>query len=63
MDDSAQVTRWHLVRHAPVVGAGKGALGLLYATHDEPADTSEAAAFRWLAEWLPQGCDAGHERP
>jgi broad specificity phosphatase PhoE len=54
-DESAVVTRWHLVRHAPVIGAGKGALGLLYKTHDEPADVSDAAAFGFLASWLPKG--------
>ncbi|MEO0499745.1 MAG: histidine phosphatase family protein [Pseudomonadota bacterium] len=53
-DPDAPVTRWHLVRHAPVIGAGPGALGLLYATHDEPADTSDRAAFDWLANWLPR---------
>ena len=55
MDETAQVTRWHLVRHAPVVGAGKGALGLLYKTHDDPADTADAPAFRFLSGWLPAG--------
>ncbi|MBZ6377644.1 hypothetical protein B5C34_03875 [Pacificimonas flava] len=53
MVESAQVTRWHLVRHAPVIGAGKGARGLLYKTHDEPADTSDADSFGFLARWLP----------
>lgn len=53
--DAPPVTRWHLVRHAPVIGAGKGSLGLLYKTHDEPADTSNDAAFRFLADWLPAG--------
>lgn len=55
MDETAQVTRWHLVRHSPVVGAGKGALGLLYKTHDDPADTADAPAFRFLSGWLPAG--------
>ncbi|MGB7404370.1 MAG: histidine phosphatase family protein [Pacificimonas sp.] len=65
MDESAQqkrsrqgghdaFTRMYLVRHAPVVGAGRGALGLLYATNDEPADTSDTPSFRWLADWLPK---------
>ncbi len=51
---AAAVTRWHLVRHAPVIGAGKGALGLLYKTHDDPADTSDRPSYQWLASWLPK---------
>lgn len=49
------LTRWHFVRHAPVVGAGTGVGGMLYRTRDEPADTSNSAAFAWLAGWLPRG--------
>lgn len=44
------VTRWYLVRHAPVIGAEH----LLYATHDEPADCSDVAAFAALARSLPR---------
>ena len=44
------VTRWHFVRHAPVIGAES----LLYATPDEPADCSDRAAFQFLAGFLPQ---------
>ena len=46
----ATITRWHFVRHAPVAGAQS----LLYATHDEPADCSDAAAFAALARRLPR---------
>lgn len=45
------VTRWYFVRHAPVIGAAET---LLYATHDEPADCSDAAAFAGLARALPR---------
>lgn len=53
-DGTSDFTRWHLVRHAPVVGAGRGALGLLYKTHDDPADVSDRPSYRWLASWLPE---------
>jgi broad specificity phosphatase PhoE len=41
------VTRWYLVRHAPVIGAEH----LLYATHDEPADCSDVAAEQHYGRW------------
>ena len=44
------VTRWHFVRHAPVIGAHS----MLYVTPDEPADCSNSAAFAFLAGFLPQ---------
>jgi len=44
------VTRWHFVRHAPVIGAET----MLYATPDEPADCSDARAFSFLAGFLPR---------
>lgn len=46
---SRPVTRWHFVRHAPVIGADS----LLYATHDEAADVTDAATFDWLAKAVP----------
>lgn len=46
----AKITRWHFVRHAPVAKAKS----LLYATHDEEADCSDAAAFVALARALPR---------
>ena len=45
------VTRWTFVRHAPVIGGD----GVLYATHDEPADCSDSAAFARLARAMPKG--------
>ncbi len=45
-----KITRWHFVRHAPVINAPKS---LLYATPDEPADCSDAASFGGLATFLP----------
>lgn len=47
---STITTRWHFVRHAPVLAAES----LLYATHDEPADCSDVAAFEALAQRLPR---------
>jgi alpha-ribazole phosphatase len=44
------ITRWHFVRHAPVLGA----TGHLYASADEPADVSNTRAFAGLASFLPQ---------
>jgi len=48
----SQITRWHFVRHAPVVNSdGEAAF---YETNDEPADVSDAKAFRGLAQRLPK---------
>ena len=44
------VTRWWLVRHAPVVGHD----GRIYGSNDVPADVSDSAAFRKLAGSLPE---------
>ncbi len=44
------ITRWTFVRHAPVIGGD----GILYATHDEPADCSDTAAFVRLARAMPK---------
>ena len=43
------VTRWWLVRHAPVVGV----LGKIYGSNDVQCDISDKAAFKILAEMLP----------
>jgi len=43
------VTKWHFVRHAPVIKAESE----LYASNDEPADISDNAAFKVLASRLP----------
>ena len=43
------VTRWWLVRHAPVVGQN----GRIYGGNDVDADVSDKAAFRRLATRLP----------
>ena len=46
------ITRWHFVRHAPVMNSeGEAAF---YKSNDEPADVSNAAAFRALARRLPE---------
>ncbi len=47
-------TRWHIVRHAPVLNPG----GRIYGASDKPADTSNEAAFRALARRLPAGAAA-----
>lgn len=47
--EPSTVTRWYFVRHAPVPHS----TSLLYATPDEPADCSNAAAFAALAQLLP----------
>ena len=44
------ITRWTFVRHAPVIGGD----GILYATHDEPADCSDRRAFAALATAMPK---------
>ena len=44
------VTRWWLVRHAPVVGHD----GRIYGSNDVPADVSDSATFRKLADSLPE---------
>ena len=44
------VTRWWLVRHAPVVGHD----GRIYGSNDVPADVSDTATFRKLADSLPE---------
>lgn len=44
------VTKWWLVRHAPVPGFA----GRLYPHEDVEADVSDAAAFQSLAERLPE---------
>jgi len=43
------VTRWWLVRHAPVIGHK----GRIYGSNDVPADVSDSATFRKLAASLP----------
>ncbi len=43
------VTRWWLVRHAPVVGQN----GRIYGSNDVDADVSDKATFRELATRLP----------
>ena len=43
------ITRWHFVRHAPVIGA----TSLLYKSNDEPADVGDRHAFKGLAGLLP----------
>lgn len=48
------ITRWHLVRHAPVATA-TDAQDRIYKSADEPADTSDKAAFAALARRLPAG--------
>lgn len=46
------ITRWHFVRHAPVVNSdGEAAF---YKSNDEPADVSDQDAFRGLAASLPK---------
>ena len=45
------ITRWHFVRHAPVVNSdGEAAF---YQSNDEPADVSNTRAFDALARRLP----------
>ena len=43
------VTRWWFVRHAPVVGV----TGKIYGSDDVQCDTSDSAAFEFLARTLP----------
>ena len=43
------VTRWWLIRHAPVLGMK----GRLYGSRDVPCDTSNTAMFVALAKKLP----------
>ena len=46
-------TRWWWVRHAPIPGAP----GRIFGQQDVSCDVSDAAAFRWLAQILPDdGC-------
>jgi alpha-ribazole phosphatase len=48
----SMITRWHFVRHAPVVNSdGEAAF---YKSNDEPADVSNDEAFRALARRLPK---------
>jgi alpha-ribazole phosphatase len=47
-------TRWHIVRHAPVDNPE----GRIYGASDEPANTSNRAAFEALARSLPSGAVA-----
>lgn len=44
-------TRWHIVRHAPVDNPE----GRVYGAQDKPANTSDRAAFKALARYLPSG--------
>ena len=44
-----EVTRWWFVRHAPVVGVS----GKIYGSNDVECDISDKAAFKHLAEMLP----------
>ncbi|MGD8327033.1 MAG: histidine phosphatase family protein [Sphingomonadales bacterium] len=44
------VTKWHFIRHAPVIGASS----VVYQTADEPADVSNSLAFAGLAQGLPK---------
>jgi len=43
------ITKWHFIRHAPVLGASS----VVYKTSDEPADVSNTGAFKGLAAALP----------
>lgn len=46
------ITRWHFVRHAPVVNSdGEAAF---YKSNDEPADVTNETAFQGLASRLPK---------
>ncbi|HIF10068.1 MAG TPA: histidine phosphatase family protein [Sneathiellales bacterium] len=48
----SQITRWHFVRHAPVVNSdGEAAF---YKSNDEPSDVSDTEAFKGLARHLPK---------
>lgn len=47
------ITRWHFIRHAPVATIRPDG-AVFYETNDEPADVSNIAAFRGLAEFLPR---------
>lgn len=47
---TSTVTRWWLVRHAPVVGHD----GRIYGSNDVPADVSDSETFRKLADSLPE---------
>jgi len=49
-DTVPTVTQWWWVRHAPVVGVA----GQIYGQRDVPCDTSDAPAFRALAQFLPE---------
>lgn len=44
------ITKWHFIRHAPVIGASS----VIYKTPDEPADVSNISAFKGLAAGLPE---------
>jgi alpha-ribazole phosphatase len=44
------VTRWHIVRHAPV----RNPEGRIYGASDKPADCSDPAPFKLLAARLPR---------
>ena len=46
-----KITRWWLVRHAPVVGVN----GRIYGSDDVACDTSDTASFQSLAGALPEG--------
>jgi len=48
---ATMVTRWWLIRHAPVINPEHR----IYGQSDVPADTSNTAAFRALAGALPRG--------
>jgi alpha-ribazole phosphatase len=48
---STQITRWHFIRHAPVLSLNDRPL---YASPDEPADTNDHPAFIAMADFLPQ---------
>lgn len=49
-DATALVTRWHIIRHAPV----RNPDGRIYGASDKPADCSDPAPFALLAARLPR---------